>query len=106
MGRASKRKPVRLSEKLLQIRIALGLSQNELIKRLGFSDEIMQGSISGYELGTRSPPLDILLAYAQAAGVCVDVLINDRLELPEELPDTPDHQVMKRAVSERGKPRR
>lgn len=92
MGRASKRKPDRLAEKLLQIRLALGLSQNEMIRRLGLSDELLQASISGYELGTRIPPLPILLLYAEVAGICTDVLINDKLNLPAKLPSVPKHK--------------
>ena len=46
MGRATRPKPKRLAEKLLQIRTALGLSQNQLIRRLGFADEITQDYIS------------------------------------------------------------
>lgn len=91
MGRASKQKPERLAEKLLQIRIALGLSQNEMIRRLGASSEILQASISGYELGTRTPPLNIVLLYGQAAGICTDILLNDNLDLPAKLPAKPKH---------------
>ena len=91
MGRASKSKPARLAEKLLQIRLTLGLSQNEMIRRLGASSEILQASISGYELGTRTPPLTIILLYAQVAGICTDVLLNDDLDLPEKLPSKPKH---------------
>ena len=69
MGRASKRSPTRLAEKLLQIRSALGLSQNEMIRRLGLTDELLQASISGYELGTRIPPFHVILPYAQVAGI-------------------------------------
>ncbi len=91
MGRALKRKPTRLAEKLLRVRLALGLSQNAMIRRLGLSGELLQGSISGYELGTRTPPLHVLLLYAEAAGVCTDVLINDKLELPPTIPAAPKH---------------
>jgi transcriptional regulator with XRE-family HTH domain len=92
MGRASKRTPTRLAGKLLQIRSALGLSQNEMIKRLGLSDELMQASISGYELGTRVPPLHVILLYAEEAGICTDILIDDRRELPAKLPGKPKHR--------------
>jgi transcriptional regulator with XRE-family HTH domain len=92
MGRATKRKPERLAEKLLQIRTALGLSQNELIRRLDLSEEIMQGSISGYELDKRVPPLTVLLEYARVAGVCLDVLVDDNLDLPAKLPNKPKHR--------------
>ena len=93
MGRASKRKPQRLAEKLLFNRTMLGLSQNEMIKRLGNPNGILQASISGYELGTRTPPLEILLLYAQIAGICTDILINDDLDLPEKLPSQPKHKL-------------
>ena len=92
MGRASKRSPTRLAEKLLQIRLTLGLSQNEMIRRLGLSDELLQASISGYELGTRIPPLHVILLYAETAGLCTDVLLNDKLDLPAKLPAKPKHR--------------
>jgi transcriptional regulator with XRE-family HTH domain len=66
--------------------MALGLSQNELIRQLDLEDVIYQSSISGYESGEREPPLPILLRYARAAGVYVDVLIDDELDLPAKLP--------------------
>jgi transcriptional regulator with XRE-family HTH domain len=92
MGKIPRPKPARLPEKLLQIRDSLGLSQNGMIRRLGLSEDLYQGSISGYELGTREPPLPILLKYAQVAGVCVDVLINDDWSLPEKLPSVAVHK--------------
>jgi transcriptional regulator with XRE-family HTH domain len=92
MGRYHRTKPARLAEKLLRIRSALGLSQNGMIRHLGLEDEITQGRISGYELATREPSLPILLRYARAAGVCVDVLIDDDLNLPAKLPGVPKHR--------------
>ena len=86
MGRYEREKPARLAEKLLEIRNALGLSQNQMIRRLGLEDKITQSRISGYELGTREPSLPTLLLYARAAGVCVDVLIDDAMDLPAKLP--------------------
>ena len=91
MGRYSRTRPKRLSEKLLQIRNTLGLSQNEMIRQLGLADELTQSRISGYELGTREPSLPTLLRYARAAGVCVDYLIDDELRLPRKLPGIPKH---------------
>lgn len=89
MGQSSRPKPVRLAEKLTAIRTALGLSQNELISRLDLGEEITQARISAYERGVREPPLMVLLSYARAAGVYVDVLIDDGLELPPGLPSSP-----------------
>lgn len=86
MGRAARLKPERLPEKLLRIRLALELSQSQLVKHLGLDDVIYPSNISGYETGEREPPLPIVLRYARAANVWVDVLIDDELDLPEELP--------------------
>lgn len=84
MGSA-RRKPERLGEKLREIRMALGLSQNEMLKRLNAEDLITYHQISGYESGSREPPLIILLQYARAAGVSMEVLADDVLHLPEKL---------------------
>jgi transcriptional regulator with XRE-family HTH domain len=79
-------KPERLAEKLLQIRNALGLSQSELLRRLGFEDVIDYRRISEFELGEAEPPLPVLLQYARTAGVHVETLIDDELDLPVKLP--------------------
>ncbi|HEY0379741.1 MAG TPA: helix-turn-helix transcriptional regulator [Pyrinomonadaceae bacterium] len=84
-------KQERLAEKLLQIRQALGLSQTDMLRRLGFEDVIDYKRISEYEIGRNEPPLAVLLRYARAAGVCVDVLIDDELDLPARLPSKPKH---------------
>jgi transcriptional regulator with XRE-family HTH domain len=90
MGRKARLRPERLPEKLRQVRNELSLSQTEMLNRLGF--DIHYSRISEYELGKNEPPLPILLKYAEVAGVCVDVLINDRLDLPNKLPATPKHK--------------
>lgn len=79
-------KTERLGEKLRQIRDALGLSQTEMLRRLGFEDDIWYTQISAYETGRREPPLVILLEYARAVGVSIDVLADDELDLPAKLP--------------------
>jgi len=86
MGGAARIRPERLPEKLRQIRLALGLSQTEMLKRLGYEGRIAYHRISNYELGTGEPPLPVLLEYAKLAGVSTDVLIDDRLHLPAKLP--------------------
>lgn len=86
MGRVKRWRAKRLPEKLLQIRLALNLSQNGLIRELDLTDIIYQSNVSGYELGEREPPLPILLRYARLAGVYLDVLVDDDLELPKKLP--------------------
>jgi transcriptional regulator with XRE-family HTH domain len=86
MGTKPRRKPERLAEKLRQIRLAFELSQSEMLKRLEAEDLIAYNEISKYELGLREPTLLVLLQYARAAGVIVDVLIDDELDLPAKLP--------------------
>ncbi len=98
MGQSSRPKPARLAEKLTAIRMALGLSQNELIRRLDLGEEITQARISAYERGVREPPLTALLSYARAAGVYVDVLIDDDLDLPTRLPSSPTSAGIKRKL--------
>jgi transcriptional regulator with XRE-family HTH domain len=43
-------------------------------------------AVSQYELGTREPPLPVLLKYARLAGVIMDVLVDDEMDLPKKLP--------------------
>ena len=91
MGKKARRKPERLAEKLTRIREALGLSQSEMLRRLGVEDQIDYTAISKYELGRNEPSLIILLQYARVANVSTDVLIDDRLDLPAKLPARPKH---------------
>ena len=106
MGRAPSYKPARLGEKIVEIRRKLGLSQNGLIKHLGLSEELFQGDISAYELGNRVPDLRTLLLLAHAAGIYVDVLIDDSLDLPDGLPASPRSAgVQRRAKSSRKRPK-
>ena len=79
-------KPRRLPEKLRRIRERLGLSQNGLIHQLGFEGLLVQASISGYESGTREPPLPVLLRYSEISGVWLNSIVDDSVDLPETLP--------------------
>lgn len=92
MGKRARRKQERLPEKLLQIRVALGLSQNEILRAIGAQDELSRTNISNYELGEREPPLFVLLGYARLAGVCLDVIVDDELDLPTKLPAKAKHK--------------
>lgn len=100
MGHA-RRRPMRLAEKLLQIRTALGISQTEMHKRLDVEDEILYTRISDYELDKSEPTLTILLRYARLAAVPTEVLIDDDLDLPEKLPGPVDHEEIKRKFAPR-----
>ena len=77
----SRPRPKHLAKKLLQIRLSLGMSQGEMVKRLGVQDLIHYTTVSKYELDKNEPPLTILLAYARLAGIPIEQIIDDELEL-------------------------
>jgi transcriptional regulator with XRE-family HTH domain len=91
----AREKPARLAEKLVLIRQSLGLSQDGVIRQIGVVGKITREDISKYERGLREPSLPILLEYARAAGIWVDVLIDDDLDLPEKLPSPRKHAGIK-----------
>ena len=86
MGKGSRPKPERLAEKLRAIRLALGLSQPEMHRRLELEEEVEYTNISKYELGRNEPPVTTLLKYARIAGVHMEEIVDDELHLPEKLP--------------------
>jgi transcriptional regulator with XRE-family HTH domain len=85
---AARPRPQRLAEKLRQIRKTLGLSQSELLRQLRVQGEIPYTRISDYELDKNEPTLMVLLEYARVAGVHLEEIVDDRLDLPAELPGT------------------
>jgi transcriptional regulator with XRE-family HTH domain len=91
MGRASREMPARLGEKLLQIRTALGLSQDGMLRRLGLDEDYGRHYISGFETGEREPSLRVLLRYSQAAKVWMNAIVDDDVDLPEKIPSVEMH---------------
>lgn len=92
----SRPKPKRLAQKLRRIREALGLSQSEMLRRLGFENVHAYTRISSYEVGRNEPPAMVLLEYARAANVYVEALIDDELDLPAKLPSAKKHEGVRR----------
>ena len=82
MGRGSRDRPNKLGKKLAQIRTYLGVSQDGLVRMLGLSAKLTRNDISKYERGMREPSLSFLLKYARVAKVNMEVLIDDKLEMP------------------------
>lgn len=77
MGRGRRVQPAGLAGKLLEIRERFDLSQAQMFRRLGVTrSRIYVSHISGYELGTRESPLDVLLQYARVAGVPMEVFVD------------------------------
>ena len=79
-------RPRRLADKLKQIRSGLELSQTEMLSRLGLEDTMHYSRISEYENGNREPSLMTLLQYARVAGVHLETIVDDAVELPAQLP--------------------
>lgn len=92
MGRRARYVPLRLPQKLIQIRKSLSLTQQEMLKLLDLPEEILQTSISQYERGKIEPPIFVLLRYAEVVNVWLEVLVRDELELPEKLPCSLKHK--------------
>lgn len=93
MGRSSRPKPERLASKLLQVRAKLGLTQDEMLERLDYHKSPLYASqISDFEQGKREPPLLVLLQYSRAAGITMEVLVDDEVDLPERLPYKPQRR--------------
>ena len=96
MGAKPRLRQKRLPEKLRAVRDALGLSQTEMLKRLGAEDLIEYNRISEFESGKREPPLRIILLYAHAVNVWMDVLVDDELDLPAMLPSMKRNEGVRR----------
>jgi transcriptional regulator with XRE-family HTH domain len=78
MGRGSRKRPKHLADKLRQIRLDLGLTQQQLADRM----ELDSGTISRFENDQREPSLMELLQYARLGGTTMEILADDKLKLP------------------------
>jgi len=79
MGKQARPRPRYLAAKLLAIRQGLGLSQSEMVRLLG--PRLSSARVSEYEAGRREPNLLTILAYARAARVPVEKIIDDELTI-------------------------
>jgi len=87
MGTSRRPRPARLASKLRQIRTSLGLTQEQMGDLLTTrKSPVYPGHVSEFERGKREPSLLALLSYARTAGVPLELLVDDRLDLPTNLP--------------------
>lgn len=105
MARTKLRKPI-LAQKLLHVRTSMGLSQNQMIVKMGLQDELLREEVSDFERNKRVPSLDVVLQYARAANVTVEALIDDDLTLPGTLPANPKSEGIRRRVTSTRKQQR
>lgn len=91
MGSASRQSPKFLAQKLRAIRKAIegGISQEDMVRRLGLTGVINRTYISRYEAGILEPPLNVLVRYAEVAGLHLEVLADDEILLPDKIPAVP-----------------
>jgi transcriptional regulator with XRE-family HTH domain len=78
--------PKRLGSKLQQIRRAMRLTQEEMLRRLDLPAVVSQSTLSAYERNAKLPPYYVLARYGDVANVWIDVLVRDSLDLPDKLP--------------------
>lgn len=84
MGTSRRPRPARLAEKLREIRTRLDLTQAEMFERLGDTGtRLYVGHIDDYEKDRRVPTLQVVLAYARAAGATMEEIVDDELDLPK-----------------------
>jgi transcriptional regulator with XRE-family HTH domain len=103
MGSAPRPRPERLAEKLLQIRLAFGLSQDGMLERLDSPEELDRSRISSFESGKREPSLLILLKYAQSVDISTDILIDDKRDLPDWVRKAAKAEAAKRGPLQRAR---
>ena len=86
MGSGKRIIPARLGEKLKAIREILGLTTEEMITKLNCPEvPLHRASITQYEKARREPALAVILSYARVAQISVELLIDDKLDLPSKL---------------------
>lgn len=85
MGKAKRVKPARLGEKLLAIRRSFDCSLTQMAERLSSEEFVVsRQAVSHYELNNNEPPLPVLLRYARLVGITIDVLADDKMNLPSK----------------------
>jgi hypothetical protein len=68
-----------------------------MLQRLNYKKSPLYASqISDFEQGKREPPLLVLLHYARVAGVYMEALVDDEIDLPEHLPGKPKYEGLKK----------
>jgi transcriptional regulator with XRE-family HTH domain len=80
--------PERLAEKLRQLRALLGYTFEEMAHALAQVKKSPpdKSYIHRFEAGLREPSLLVLLEYSRVAGVSLEALVDDEVELPKKLP--------------------
>jgi transcriptional regulator with XRE-family HTH domain len=94
-------RPRRMASKLRQIREKLELSQSQMLAKLDLKEKMHYGRISQYENDEREPSLITVLAYAHVAGVHLEDIVSDDLDLPSKIPGNVNYQGLRHKPSRR-----
>ncbi len=83
----------RLSHKLQRIHNYLGLTNGELLVKVNPDERNgnNRSRISDYEKELREPSLVEVLNYARLVGIRLEILLDSKLNLPDEIENCPDH---------------
>lgn len=65
------------AKRLKEARLALGISQRELGRRIGLSEEVVSSRVTRYELGTSEPDFATASKLAKELGVPLAYLLAD-----------------------------
>lgn len=71
------------SRRLKEARLALGISQRELGRRIGLSEDVVSSRVTRYELGTSEPDFATAAKLAKELGVPLAYLLADSDALAE-----------------------
>lgn len=71
------------TRRLRQLRLAAGLSQRELGRRIGLLEEVVSSRVTRYELGTSEPDFETAAKLAHELGVPLAYLLADDETLAE-----------------------
>lgn len=71
------------TKRLKETRLALGISQRELGRRIGLSEEVVSSRVTRYELGTSEPDFATASRLAKELGVPLAYLLADTDALAE-----------------------
>jgi transcriptional regulator with XRE-family HTH domain len=91
-----------LAAKLRQIRMRLGLTQEQMFERLGDTNSALwPGHIGEFETDRREPNLLVILAYGRVmsttgGGEFLETILDDEMDLPDSLPADPKKVTIKR----------
>jgi transcriptional regulator with XRE-family HTH domain len=83
MGRKKVEQPKRIAQKLRQIRLDLGFTQDAMTKAIEREGvRIHPSYVALFEIADRVPSILTILAYARIAKIPMEAICDDKMDLP------------------------